>query len=548
MSEDSRLSIDEYVFDPATNEGSTDFSVLKGLFVFTSGLIGREDPDDVNIDTPMGSIGIRGTIIAGNVDNGEITVVEGAIVLRDFNGNEVTLANQFETAQFMPSEGTINEMGQLSAKQVSSNFKGVSGVSGSLFSSIQDAGQDLEPTQPQDQPELDVPKDDVDAKDAPKDNTKSDVKTDGTVADKPALDEAKTDTSVTDTKLAKDHKIADVAHKLMNGKGADTLNIVDMKAAKAAITDLKSAIDSIADNTTSKAGVKHVALKSITANLDLPLVTTENTPVSGGVEEANLAPTLTSHAPVQFFAALENTTWSYDFSQEFVDADGDALTYSLGVVTQSGLTSNSATSVQTGSSFTFTFVDDGISSSIIDSTPFQLTVIANDGTDSTTFTSPQTFKIYNKDGVLTSGSGDSGTAGNLNSMQETSYNFIDAVDHHIRAFLKGNITTVFQVDGDSNEIYMGNNGFETNGRTVALNSNAEDNSVIGGHKGDKVIIQNGNNDIYTLGGNDHVDVQLATLTNENQWNIDMGANNDSYAHAFGRNVAPNTLGRGSIWR
>lgn len=92
ISEDARLAIDEFVFDPATNSGSTDFSVLKGVFVYTSGLVGREDPDDVQIETPVGSIGIRGTIIAGDVNNGEITVVEGAIVLSDYNGNQVTLA------------------------------------------------------------------------------------------------------------------------------------------------------------------------------------------------------------------------------------------------------------------------------------------------------------------------------------------------------------------------------------------------------------------------------------------------------------------------
>ncbi|HEY8189996.1 MAG TPA: FecR domain-containing protein, partial [Micavibrio sp.] len=61
VSENARLAIDEYVFDPATHSGETGFSVLRGMFVFTSGLIGREDPDDVQINTPVGSIGIRGT-------------------------------------------------------------------------------------------------------------------------------------------------------------------------------------------------------------------------------------------------------------------------------------------------------------------------------------------------------------------------------------------------------------------------------------------------------------------------------------------------------
>lgn len=142
VSEDARLAIDEYVFDPSSSEGATDFSVLKGVFVYTSGLIGREDPDDVNIETPVGSIGIRGTIIAGDVNAGEITVVEGAIVLRDGMGNEMTLANQFETAQFDTVNGTINNMGQMSASDVAGKFSSVSGVAAQLFSSINDTAQE----------------------------------------------------------------------------------------------------------------------------------------------------------------------------------------------------------------------------------------------------------------------------------------------------------------------------------------------------------------------------------------------------------------------
>ena len=154
VSEDARLAIDDYVFDPATQSGETNFSVLKGVFVFTSGLIGRDDPDDVQIDTPVGSIGIRGTIIAGNVDTGEITVIEGAIVLRDFGGNEVTLASQFETAKFSATGGEIEHIGQLSADDVASRFTTVSNVSPSLFSSINDAAAEQTRSAPQDQGEV----------------------------------------------------------------------------------------------------------------------------------------------------------------------------------------------------------------------------------------------------------------------------------------------------------------------------------------------------------------------------------------------------------
>ncbi|MFN3701088.1 MAG: FecR domain-containing protein [Alphaproteobacteria bacterium] len=138
ISEDARLAIDEYVFDPSSSGGVSNFSVLKGIFVYTSGLIGRDDPDDVLIETPIGSIGIRGTIIAADVDNGEVTVVEGAIVLRDATGNEMTLASQYETARFNTSTGTIDNLGQLSPQQMLEKFVSVSSVAGELFSSVND--------------------------------------------------------------------------------------------------------------------------------------------------------------------------------------------------------------------------------------------------------------------------------------------------------------------------------------------------------------------------------------------------------------------------
>ncbi len=134
VSENARLAIDEYVFDPVTESGSTNFSVLRGLFVFTSGLIGRDDPDDVQIDTPVGSIGIRGTTIMGDLSTGEITVVEGAIVLRSFDGNEMTLDEQYETARFEPSTGGIVMVGVMSSEDMAANYGSMSGVLPALFS------------------------------------------------------------------------------------------------------------------------------------------------------------------------------------------------------------------------------------------------------------------------------------------------------------------------------------------------------------------------------------------------------------------------------
>lgn len=61
VAENARLEIDEYIYDPEQGESSgAGFSILRGVFVFTSGLIDRDGPEKYTIDTPVGSIGIRG--------------------------------------------------------------------------------------------------------------------------------------------------------------------------------------------------------------------------------------------------------------------------------------------------------------------------------------------------------------------------------------------------------------------------------------------------------------------------------------------------------
>lgn len=142
VSENARLAIDNYTFDPATESGTTNFSVLRGLFVFTSGLIGRDDPDDVKIETPVGSIGIRGTIIAGEILPGgesKISVLEGAIVVSNGSG-EQTLSEQFETVKLSGFDKPMEPMGVVPAQDIGSRFNSVGGVLPSLFTVIQDTG------------------------------------------------------------------------------------------------------------------------------------------------------------------------------------------------------------------------------------------------------------------------------------------------------------------------------------------------------------------------------------------------------------------------
>lgn len=141
VSDNARMAIDEFVFDPSDESGATDISVLKGVFLFTSGLIGRENPDAVEIETPVGSIGIRGTIIGGDIkpsgEESQISVIEGAIVVRNGAGESI-LSDQFATVKISDFNSHIQDIGVLGPQAMAVDYGAVKGVSPSLFSSIND--------------------------------------------------------------------------------------------------------------------------------------------------------------------------------------------------------------------------------------------------------------------------------------------------------------------------------------------------------------------------------------------------------------------------
>ena len=59
----SDLVIDKFVFDPAAGVGEVAASYSKGLFRYVSGQVAKLQPQNVNIRTPMGTIGVRGTAL-----------------------------------------------------------------------------------------------------------------------------------------------------------------------------------------------------------------------------------------------------------------------------------------------------------------------------------------------------------------------------------------------------------------------------------------------------------------------------------------------------
>ncbi|MDH3402453.1 MAG: FecR domain-containing protein [Acidobacteriota bacterium] len=58
---DTSLTIDEYVFTPAAKKGSFVSRLGRGTLLYVSGLIAKLSPQSAAIETPVGTVGIRGT-------------------------------------------------------------------------------------------------------------------------------------------------------------------------------------------------------------------------------------------------------------------------------------------------------------------------------------------------------------------------------------------------------------------------------------------------------------------------------------------------------
>lgn len=62
LAEDARMVIDELVYDPASSSNVASFSLVQGLFVMVSGDVSKTG--EMTIETPVSTIGIRGTSVA----------------------------------------------------------------------------------------------------------------------------------------------------------------------------------------------------------------------------------------------------------------------------------------------------------------------------------------------------------------------------------------------------------------------------------------------------------------------------------------------------
>ena len=76
----SAIVIDEFVYDPATQDGTLTAHIVEGVFRFITGKIAHKQPEHMQVNLPAGFIGVRGTWVEGRVepDGSALVVLRGA--------------------------------------------------------------------------------------------------------------------------------------------------------------------------------------------------------------------------------------------------------------------------------------------------------------------------------------------------------------------------------------------------------------------------------------------------------------------------------------
>ena len=128
LDEDGRMVLDELIFDPQSTEGKSSLTVVQGAFTFVSGKIAQSGPDAMKVSTPVATLGIRGTKVAGQAaqegEENTIVLLEGEILVTNQSGVALTLNQPNQSVQ-VTSAFTPPQAIQLTPAQVEQRFGGV---------------------------------------------------------------------------------------------------------------------------------------------------------------------------------------------------------------------------------------------------------------------------------------------------------------------------------------------------------------------------------------------------------------------------------------
>lgn len=108
LGENASLRVDSFVYLPDGRTGKLGVTVLEGAFLFVGGETEKMEHSQVEIDTPVATLGVRGTTVWGGMIDGSfgVLVTEGQVTVRNQAG-ELNLGpgqgTQIEAADALPS-------------------------------------------------------------------------------------------------------------------------------------------------------------------------------------------------------------------------------------------------------------------------------------------------------------------------------------------------------------------------------------------------------------------------------------------------------------
>ena len=146
LGENGQMRLDSLIFDPAGSDNGLDATVVKGSFIFITGQVGSAEGEGVSIDTPAGTIGIRGT--SGGVIQDLATGLWIFTLFRDPDGtlSRFTVTNpagsqvldqEFESTQVATRLTAPSQTVLLTPEQATSLFAGALRVLEEQFPDLQ---------------------------------------------------------------------------------------------------------------------------------------------------------------------------------------------------------------------------------------------------------------------------------------------------------------------------------------------------------------------------------------------------------------------------
>ncbi|ANP46463.1 FecR family protein [Candidatus Viadribacter manganicus] len=104
----SEIRLDRYVYDPSRSTGDVAVSLTNGALRFISG---RQDPRSYSIQTPVATIGVRGTIVDFLMMDGRMFAIlaEGRVIITLSDGRAIQLTQPGKAIEFFADGSTSQQ-------------------------------------------------------------------------------------------------------------------------------------------------------------------------------------------------------------------------------------------------------------------------------------------------------------------------------------------------------------------------------------------------------------------------------------------------------